>query len=352
MSLTFFRRIVAAAVLATLLSACASKPTGVIPRPEGDARLAVTVVPVRPLNIVDANFTASSFFGTAGAITSGIPGLVVGSGIDALVTLVRYSREERFLQALDRTFEGVDVERHFLGMLEPLPELPFADFRMAESSERGRMQWNIARDVMLRSKADAVVVMDAAYRMSPNKDRFVVTLLQYSYRRRNESSRMEAKPTIRHAIRRYTYMSPARPIVPRLLTEAERTKMKADIQARYEREAGDAEDREALAKARDAAFEELDALEDAPLDLLFSETWTPALVREYLAEASEHLGMMLQLDWEALDAPIDMDASRLVTVMTGNSPPQRVRAVRVAETPTHLIMRSAQFGNLYAVPKQ
>ena len=334
-----------------LATACTVMEGTAIPRPEGDARLTVTVAPVLPAGNVSTNYVPSTFFQNAGAL-SGLPGLFIGVGLDVVVSSVRYSQHAWLRESLAASFEDVDFEQHFIGILDPLPTVSFANLQLAEPTEGGRAYFKIAGDVIRRSPVDAVVVLDPAYRMSPDRDYLAVTILQYSYRRRVKFRRSRDKPTVRHSIRRYTYLSPRHPLEPRPLSDEERAAMEADIRARYEFETDDPRDREALAKARDEALEYLEGLEKAPRELLFAETWTADRVQTYLAQASANLRVMLQMDWDDADAPIGTSGSETITVLRGEGPEKRIKAVPIGETSTHVIMRSQQYDNLYAVPKQ
>ncbi len=79
------------ATTAMLATACTVMEGTAIPRPEGDARLTVTVAPVLPAGNVSTNYVPSTFFQNAGAL-SGLPGLFIGVGLDVVVSSVRYSQ--------------------------------------------------------------------------------------------------------------------------------------------------------------------------------------------------------------------------------------------------------------------
>lgn len=342
-------RVPPTALACLLLAACATSDKRVVPVSDDGATTRVYVVPELTTRTVDAFTPFPAVFSTVGAFAS-LPGYFAGLGLDAVIGIVRYQKQARVRAALNAAFPVDDFEQHFLGIINPLPEVAGADLRVRSAEGFDGATWEFAGNLVTAAGADAVISLQGAYRMTPAKDQLVVTILMHNYRARQTGGRADVRPAKLHLTRRYTYMSPQHALEKRAFRPGEKAALAADIRARYDADLVAFDDPQALAKARDAELADLESADTVPEYLQLSQTWTQDRGRTYLAQAAEHLRYMVETDWHGGEFGADPSAVEWISVSRGNGRMQAVEAVRLEATATHAIMRSLDFGHLYAIP--
>ena len=342
-------RVLFLAVTAATLSACVARPKPVIPSVEAGTT-DVVVVPLMERDAVAIDFDPDPFFALLGSVVPPV-GIGVGAGLDGALSMVHQRRVRRASETVLAAFGGRHTAGHFLELIEPLRGARRdADVTLSEMRYGGNRE-QIARDVLTESGADAVVIVDAAYRISETGNQFIVTLLQRTFtpgRRYGSSQRVMQSE---HTVRRYTYLSPKHALVRRPFRPGEKARYRDEIVASYAEALENAKDPKALLAARDEELAEFDATDTVPVEVAVAEIWTPGRIDTYFTQAREHLREMLVLDWRNESAPPDLDALESIRVVPGKGKAVRVTVYPIRETDTHRIVRDGYYGNMYAIPK-
>ncbi len=209
---------------------------------------------------------------------------------------------------------------------------------------------DVANSAFNASEAEAVVVLDFDYALTPAANQIRVNVDQRVYLRSTpKSNDRNRRP---ESLRSFTYYSPQVALVQRPFDDGEKERLVGMLEENYaERIAARPDEKDDLEKARDSEIEELTKAETIPLALAISETWTPELLSRYLDQSISHLGFMLRHDWETATVPEDSKALTEDDYFTVNANGQTfvTKGKDVGRLDDNEIYRS-QWGHMHSLP--
>jgi hypothetical protein len=209
---------------------------------------------------------------------------------------------------------------------------------------------DVANNAFNASEAEAVVVLDFDYALTPAANQMRVNVDQRVYLRSTPKSKdRNRKP---ESLRTFTYYSPQVELVQRPFEDGEKDRLVGMLAESYaERIAARPEERDDLEKARDSEIEELTEAETIPLALAIGETWTPELLAGYLDQSIEHIAFMLRHDWETATVPEDPATRSEDQYFTVNANGQTfvTKGKDIGRMDDNEIYRS-QWGHMHSLP--
>ena len=337
------------AVLATLsLVGCAGSYSTTFDRTADAEPVTVHVAPVLNQEEMAIQFVATD--SSAATAQFGLIGALVGSVVDATINAANARKAERkaeFIREMTADYDFVQSAHqsaltigqsdlwNILAVNEPI------------ATEEGDA---IAAEILAAGEADAVVLLNVEYALTPSLQQVRADLNQEVYLRNDFVERGKARVSSRRAI---TYLSPLQTLDYRAFREGEKEELtealKADYATLIESRPEEADD---LQKALEKELEELEELEVIPDEVAIREGWTTELLTLYLDQSVRHLAEMVRLDWTARIVPEPEERGKdEFNVITQAGTGWTEKGFKIGELDDNTIYRS-RWGSIYSVPSQ
>ena len=335
-------------VAALSMAGCAGTYKPTFEHAERVEPISVHVIPVVTKEEMDVQIVVSDSSAVSGQY--GLIGAMVGAVIDSAINrknaiaaevLAEVTRELTqeydIIAAAKQSVEGVGgSERWRVLMIEdPVSTVGWDD---------------IANNAFDAGEAEAVVVLDYDYALTPAANQVRVNVDQRVYLRSTEKK--GGKNRKAESLRSFTYYSPQVTLVARPYNDGEKDEILELVREEYgERIAARPEEKDDLEKAMEKQLEEIQESDTIPLPRAMRESWTPELLAKYLDESTQHIAFMLRHDWETATVPEDQAIRTEDTYMTINANGMAFtdKGKDVGQLDANQVYRS-QWGHMYSVP--
>ena len=281
----------------------------------------------------------------------GLIGALVGGIIDASVNKAREREAERKAAVLRDLTVSLDLA-------------VLAEQTTRAVGERDRWQvsrvnkatatvgWDdLAAGVFESGDADAVVLLDFSYALTPGLDQLRADVRQRVYLR---STKANSKGIRRAAsTRTFSYYSPRHPVVFRSFEDGEREELLEELKTEYEnrtlaRPEAAAELETELAKE----IEILEDLENIPAHVAIRETWDSDMLIAYAEQSVDHLSFMIGHDWAQETVPETEERTKdRMMYITGTGMLINDKGQNIVTRDQNTVFRS-HYGNMYSAPTQ
>ncbi len=288
-------------VAAIMLAGCAGSYKPTFDHAERVEPISVHVVPVLSKEEMDVQIVVAD--SSAATAQFGLIGGLVGAVIDSAINKRNAIRAERLAEVVREKTVEYDL---FSAATRSAAVGDGERWKVVQAEEaRTSVGYDdVANNAFDSGEAEAVVVLDFDYSLTPAANQVRVNVDQRVYLRSTpKKSDRNRKP---ESLRTFTYYSPQVELVQRAFDDGEKERLVALLKEDYaERIAARPDEREDLEKARDSEVEELMEAESIPLVLAIREAWTPEQLNGYLDQSIEHIAFMLRHDWEMATVPED-----------------------------------------------
>lgn len=335
------------AIAAITLAGCSGNYKPTFDHAERIEPITVHVVPVLKKEEMDVQIVVAD--SSAATAQYGLIGGLVGAVIDSAINKKNAVRAERLAEIVREKTVEYDL---FAASSQSTAVGDSDRWRVVQSDETTTSVGfdDLANNAFNASEAEAVVVLDFDYALTPAANQVRVNVDQRVYLRSTEKSGDKNRRA--ESQRSFTYYSPQVTLVQRSFDDGEKDRLVNLLNENYaERIAARPDEKEDLEKARDSEIEELMEAENIPLALAIQETWTPELLAGYLDQSIEHVAFMLRHDWETATVPQDAAVRGEDTYLTVNANGQSfaTKGKDIGRKDDNEIYRS-QWGHMHSLP--
>lgn len=339
------KRIVALSAL-LILAGCAGNYKTTFETPEEAAPITVYVAPI--LNQEEISIQVVYADSSAATAQYGLVGALVGSVIDAAVNSAQARQAERraeVVRELTADYDFVHAAHQLSLNIGEHERWKIVTVDTPVATEKNKA---IAEGLLANSAADAIVLLEVEFALTPGMNQVRGDVFQEVYLRSDFVERGKAKL---RSSRTVSYLSPVHNLNYREFREGEKHEMMIALQQQYDGLiAAQPEDEEDLRKQLAKESEDLEKLDQIPDFVAIEETWTTELLTRYLDQSMNHLTHMVQLDWQARVVPEQEERiAEAFTVTTSSGLVTNDKGQKISAMDDNTIYRS-QWGSIYSVP--